>query len=287
MMAAKLKESLDEEQHVAKPWFKAVGGKRRLVPEIMKLVPKNYGTYYEPFVGGGALFFALKPKKAVLCDTNRPLINTWTVLQNSSKTEQLITQLKKLKYDKKLYLKIRENNFEAGDDVQKAAEFIYCNRTGFNGLFRVNQSGQFNVPFGKYTNPTICDEDNLRAVHRYLTECKAEIHHEDFTMLNTLKNAPKKGDLLYADPPYAPISKTSNFVGFGKHGFNDEHQRKLADMALWLKNHGVHVILSNSDCELIRKLYPKKHWKLKEIEAARAINSVGDGRGKITELLIY
>jgi DNA adenine methylase len=263
-----------------KPFVKWAGGKRKIVPLIRELMPKQFNVYHEPFVGGGALFFDLAPKHAELADINAKLINTYVAVQKD--VEGVIKTLKSLMYNKTTYARIRERNFEQGSGIQRAAEFIYCNRTGFNGMYRENKNGKFNVPFGRYTNPIICDEANLRAASYALKG--VGLHVEPFEKV--LMRA-KKGDFVYFDPPYAPISKTSNFTSFSKEGFDNEDQKRLRDVALALKARDVTVVVSNSSANIIRTLYNRREFSIREIKAARGINCVADKRGAVTELLIY
>jgi DNA adenine methylase len=263
-----------------RPCLKVTGGKRKLVPEILKVLPPSFNTYHEPFAGGMALFFALQPKKAVLSDLNDKLINVYKVIRDD--VEALVKKLKRYRNESEFYYKVRARNFDVGTPVERAADYIYVNKVCFNGLFRENLSGQFNVPFGKYDNPTICDEVNLRLVSQALKS--VTLLHASFAkrMLT-----PKAGDLVYADPPYLPISKTSNFTTFLAGGFGKEDQIKLRDLALDLKKRKVHVVLSHSNADYIRGLYSSPYFTITEVQAARAVNSDGAGRGKITELLIY
>ena len=268
----------------AKPFVKVSGGKRKLVPLIKEVMPNKFGSYHEPFVGGGALFFNLQPKKAFLSDLNAKLINVYLALRED--VEQVVKKLKKLQYDPRVFQKVREHNFERGDMFQQAADYIYANKSCFNGIYRVNQSGQFNVPFGRYTNPTICDEEGLYNAGKALQG--VTIRWEPF---EKVLGRAKKGDFVYFDPPYAPISATSDFTSFTKQGFGSDDQVKLRDVALELKKRGVHVVLSNSNASLIRDLYcrgaNRKNFLVREIKAARSINSDGEKRGDVTELLIY
>ncbi len=263
------------------PLLKCVGGKRKLVPELLKRLPKlgPSAAYFEPFVGGGALFFALQPKKAYLGDANEQLMNVYTVLRDD--VEGLIRELKKKRYanTSEAYYKVRETIF-TGTALRNAAEFCYVNRTAFNGVFRTNKSGVFNVPFGKYTNPTICNEDNFRACSRALRNVHFSIG--DFT--TTMKSA-RKGDVAYFDPPYWPVSKTANFTSYTSDGFDANDQVRLRDEAMRLKTLGVFVLLSNADAPPVRALY--KGFRMDRVQMARAINSDGEGRGKVGELLIY
>lgn len=268
---------------VAHPFVKAVGGKRKLVPFLKTLIPSSFGVYHEPFVGGGALFLDLGPKKGVLSDLNSKLVTAYQGVRDHS--EEVIQILKSFKNDSEAYYAVRERNFDQGSIAQRAAEFIYINKTCFNGLFRENSSGRFNTPFGKNPKATICDEVNIRAVARRLHG--VAVFTEDFRAITKRGvGAPKKGDLVYFDPPYAPISKTSDFTAFTKAGFGDEEQRALRDVALQLKKMGVFVMVSNSTAPIIRELYEGNDWNVNEVQAARSINSAVDKRGKITELVI-
>lgn len=263
-----------------KPFAKSAGGKTKLLPKILDILPKLAPTsaYFEPFVGGGALFFALQPKKAFLGDANPHLITTYIAIRDD--VEKLIRDLQSSRYSNTElnYYRVRKTIFK--DPKRTPAEFIYANRVGFNGLFRVNSFGKFNTPFGKYKNPTICNADNLRRCARAL--CNAHIRAGDFVAL--LKSA-RKGDIVYADPPYWPASDTANFRGYTAGGFGPTEQVRLRDEAKRLKKLGVFVLLSNADVPAVRELY--KGFKLVRVQAPRSINSVGTGRGNVGELLIY
>lgn len=267
----------------ARPFLKMVGGKSRLVPELRKHLPDPItGTYYEPFVGGGALFFALRPKRAVLSDINHRLIHTYTAVRDD--VDKIIEGLRhaERKHSKKFFLEVRAADIDAESDVSVAIWMIYLNKTCFNGLYRVNSSGKFNVPFGRYTNPKICDEENLRA-------CSAALHGVTLRTASfadvLFRAGLQSGDAVYCDPPYAPLSKSSSFTAYDKNGFGDRDQEDLRDVALYLVNRGVRVLVSNSNAPLIRKLY-STDFVIEELQAARSINSKAGGRGKITELLI-
>lgn len=266
----------------AKPFIKCLGGKTALAHnEILPRLPEKIGTYFEPFLGGGAVFFALAAekrfKKAVLGDLNRELIETCGTVRNE--LEGLIRKLKKHVYDKGHYYEVRALNPWKIDEIDRAARFIYLNRTGFNGLYRVNKKGQFNVPFGRYKNPTICDEENLRAVAAVLRGVTLVMYDFEYTI-----ESAKSGDTVYFDPPYMPVSKTSNFTAYSKVGFKEDDQKRLAAVARQLDARGVHVLVSNSDTPLIQKLY--KGFKIDKVRAPRRINSNGDRRGDVSELLI-
>ena len=273
----------------AKPFVKWVGGKRQLLKQFRDLglyPPEGFNatknTYFEPFVGGGAVFFDLLPKKAVLSDLNNELVATYNVIKNN--VNELIDSLKKYKHNKEYFLKIRAQKAEGLSDIAIASRFIYLNRTCFNGMYRVNSRGEFNVPFGDNKNPLICDEVNLRKVSASLQ--KVTINHADYK--NVLKKA-KKGDFVYFDPPYYPINKTSSFTAYTKDSFLDKEQIELRNTFYELHKRGCFVMLSNSDTPFINKIYSElkdRKIKINKVQAGRAINSKGTGRGKITEVLV-
>jgi DNA adenine methylase len=271
-----------------KPFVKWVGGKRQLLKQFKDLnlyPPHDFNpaknTDFEPFVGGGAVFLDLLPRKAVLSDLNFELITTYKVVKNN--VDKLIKLLKSYEYDKDFFLKIRSKQTKNLSDVQIAAKFIYLNRTCFNGLYRVNSRGEFNVPFGSYKNPLICDENNLKKISKALKNVK--IYNEDYK--NVLKRA-KRGDFIYFDPPYYPVNRTSNFTSYTVEGFFEKEQTELRDIFLDLHKRGCFVMLSNSDTPFINKLYskPDKKIKIHKIDANRNINSKASRRGKIKEVLI-
>ena len=267
----------------AKPFIKFCGGKRQLLPELRRSLPAAFKHYYEPFIGGGALFFDLRASgwagPSTLGDANERLVRTYLGVRND--VEEVIRLLKLRKYEKSAYLRARASNPELfGDDVEVADWFIYLNKTGFNGLYRVNSKGQFNVPFGRYDNPTICDAPGLRAAAHALRKTKFLIG--DFE--KTVKSA-ERGDLVYCDPPYAPVNATSDFTSYTKDGFDGKDQERLRDCALKLKARGAHVILSNADVPLVRKLYGKG-FNLRKVSARRAINSKATSRGAVGEVII-
>jgi DNA adenine methylase len=270
-----------------KPFVKWVGGKRQLLAQFRKLnlyPPKLFdiktGKYFEPFVGGGAVFFDLLPEKGFLSDLNKELVTTYNVIKND--VDGLIASLKKHKTDKEYFLKIRAQDPNKLSVLNVASRFIFLNRTCFNGMYRVNSKGGFNVPYGKYTNPLICDESNLKKVSKALQGI--EIKHQDYK--EVLKKA-KKGDFIYFDPPYYPVSKTASFTSYTAESFLDKEQIELRDTVIELHKRGCCVMLSNSDTPLINKIYSGfKGIRINKVEAGRAINSKGSGRGKITEVLI-
>jgi len=272
-----------------KPFVKWVGGKRQLLKQfrLMDLYPPEQfnvktGRYFEPFVGGGAVFFDLLPEKSFLSDLNSELVITYIIVTND--VDKLINSLKKYKYEKDFFLKVRSLQPKQLPNVEIASRFIYLNRTCFNGMYRVNSKGEFNVPFGKYSNPLICDEVNLRRVSKALQN--VEINCQDYKMI--IKKA-RKGDFVYFDPPYYPINKTSSFTTYTKEAFLDKEQIELKDTYLELHKKGCFVMLSNSNTPFINKIYNelvKYGIKINEVLAGRAINSKGAKRGKITEVLV-
>ncbi|MDO4684197.1 MAG: DNA adenine methylase [Candidatus Saccharibacteria bacterium] len=270
-----------------RPFVKWVGGKRQLLKQFRELglyPPEVFNptinTYHEPFVGGGAVFFDLLPKNAKLSDLNNELVITYNVIKNN--VEELIGLLQKHIYDKGYYLKVRAKKVEDLSDIEIASRFIFLNRTGFNGLYRVNKSGQFNVPFGRYSNPVICDEDNLRRVSSALQD--VIIAHQDY---KKVLEAAQSGDFIYFDPPYYPINATSSFTSYTAEGFLEKDQTELRDAFVKLHEKGCFVMLSNSDTPFINELYSGIDGIIiNKIAAARAINSKGTGRGKITEVLV-
>ena len=271
-------EKLKEETY---PIVKWVGGKRQLMFELLKNMPENYNRYFEPFIGGGALFFYLQPDNAYISDMNEELINLYQVVRDN--VEELVADLQKHDISKEYFMEIRNidrtEEYESWSDVQKASRFIYLNRTCFNGMYRVNSKGEFNVPFGHYKNPRILDENNLINCSNLLQ--RTEIKHADFSEI--LKKV-KKGDFVYFDPPYVPLSETSSFTSYTKDGFDIDMQFKLRDVCDELDSMGVKFLLSNSDTKLVNELY--ENYNIKKVFASRQINANADGRGKITEVLV-
>lgn len=270
-----------------KPFVKWVGGKRQLLKQFrdLELYPPEFfdpieNTYYEPFVGGGAVFFDLLPEHAELSDLNRELVIAYNVIKNN--VDELIELLKQHRYDKEYYLDIRAKNIDELQDIEIASRFIFLNKTGFNGLYRVNRKGQFNVPFGRYKNPVICDEENLRRVSKALQN--VTIKHQDYS--SVLKSA-KKGDFIYFDPPYYPLNQTSSFTAYTSEKFLEKEQIELRNTFITLHKRGCYVMLSNSDTLFINDLYANIDGvTIHKIIAGRAINSKGSRRGKITEVLV-
>jgi DNA adenine methylase len=261
----------------AGPFLKWAGGKSQLLQQYSSLFPKTWKTYFEPFLGGGAVFFHLQPTVGVLTDVNEELINCYIVVRDE--VEELIQALRAHRSEKDYYYSVRAWKPETLTPVQRAARLIFLNRTCFNGLYRVNSKGQFNVPFGRYSNPTICDQTGLTAASLALK--RANIHAADFE--DVLDKA-QRGDFAYLDPPYNPLSVTSSFTGYAQEGFGEAEQRRLAYVYRQMDNRGVMLMLSNSASELVRQLY--SGYRAVEVTAKRAINSKADGRGPIPELVI-
>lgn len=270
-----------------KPFLKWVGGKGQLLEQFKSLFPKKYNKYYEPFVGGGAVFFYLKPESGHINDINEVLINTYKIIK--TKPHDLIELLRDLEdkfhktkdeNKKEFYYDIREKfNDIKKPNLQKSAYLIFLNKTCFNGMYRENSKGGFNVPFGQYKNPTILNESNILEVSKLLKHI--EITNTSFE--ECLENA-EKGDFIYFDPPYYPLNKTSSFTTYSKDNFLEKEQEKLASLFKKLDKKGCYVMLSNSNTEFIEKLY--KGYNIKKIHANRMINSVSSKRGKILEIVV-
>lgn len=261
----------------AGPFLKWAGGKSQLLATIERRLPKHFNRYFEPFLGGGAVFFRLLPERALLSDINEELINCYRVVRDD--VESLVEELRRHRNDRHHFYRIRAQNVATLSDVQRAARLIFLNKTCFNGLYRVNSKGQFNVPFGRYKNPRICDAANLLAVSRVL--CSASMVCAPFEV--ALIEA-GKGDFVYLDPPYQPISATSKFTGYTRGAFGYEDQVRLAATFKDLHKRGCLLMLSNSDSPVVRDLYAD--FQAEVVHATRAINCKADRRGRIRELLI-
>jgi DNA adenine methylase len=275
---------------LVRPFLKWAGGKRQLLPEIVKYVPKmtSKHTYYEPFIGGGALLFELQPPKAVINDTNKELINCYKVIRDS--LDELMEELSKDKYSNSetSYYEMRDldrstKKYEILSEVEKAARIIYLNKTCYNGLFRVNSQGQFNVPFGRYKNPNFLDDAVLRAVNKYLNSNDITLLNQDFA--EAVKDA-KRGDFVYFDPPYDPVSETASFTGYDVNGFNRNEQERLKKVFDDLTVKGCKVMMSNSCTDFILDLYKHYQDTTKKVRATRSINSNALKRGMVDELLV-
>jgi len=244
-------------------------------------MPKRFCRYFEPFVGGGALFFHLRPQDAMLVDRNAELISAYRVIRDD--VNSLIKDLKDHVYDEKYYYRIRKKDrlpeYDQWTDVQRASRFIYLNKTCYNGLYRVNSKEQFNVPFGSYTSPRLLDEQNLRRCSETLQSNTLRVG--DF---RSIRDDIAPNDFVYFDPPYAPLSATSNFTGYTKGGFDAEMQVALRDFCCELDCRGIRFMLSNSSARLILDLYSR--FTTHFVYAKRTINSNGAKRGKIREVII-
>ncbi|WP_457679710.1 DNA adenine methylase [Thermovibrio sp.] len=254
-----------------KPFVKWAGGKRQLLKHLLFFSPKRFNRYFEPFVGGGALFFSLMPSKAVISDLNCELINAYLVIKE--RVEELIESLRKHRNEESYYYEVRSLNPNELSPVERASRFIFLNKTCFNGLYRENSKGKFNVPFGRYKRPNICDEENLRAVSAFLNSIEVEILSASYKEVCKL---PQRGDFVYLDPPYIPTSKTSSFTSYTGKGFDEREHLELSRVFRELSNRGCFVMLSNADHPLIRELY--KDFKVVELTANRSINSKGSRR---------
>lgn len=270
----------------ARPFVKWAGGKRAVVPALLSEIPDRFGTFHEPFVGGGALFFALAEQDrlrngAVLSDINLRLVRTWRAIRDN--VEGVIDRLSyhANAHSKEHYYEVRAWDVDAfEDDADVAGWFVYLNKAGYNGLYRVNSRDRFNVPFGRSKNPTICDADNLRACAATLAG--VQIEHEDFSKV---RERARPGDLVYFDPPYVPLTRTADFTAYTRNGFGPDDQARLARLAGELVHRGVTVILSNHDTKGLRDLYGNR-FRFRTIHVARAINSRADKRGKVPEVII-
>ncbi|MDQ1591286.1 MAG: adenine methylase [Pyrinomonadaceae bacterium] len=272
---------------LVQPFLKWAGGKRQLLPEIRKYVPKKYNLYFEPFIGAGAVLLDIQPREALINDINEELINCYHVIK--SNPEALIVSAHQHQNTEAYFYRLRSLDREAAfsrlSDVERASRIIFLNKTCYNGLFRVNSQGQFNVPFGKYTNPLIVDEVVIRAVSRYLNESNVSLSSDDF---QEAVSGAGRGDFVYFDPPYDPVSDTSSFTGYNLNSFDKDEQRRLKDVCDDLTRRQCKVLLSNSATDFIRELYSDAaRYTIVEVEASRNINSVAAGRGKISELLIF
>lgn len=268
---------------IPRPFLKWAGGKRQLLPELLRRVPapSKISTYFEPFLGGGALFFRLQPPRAYLADLNSELINAYKAVKNN--LAGLMRGLNKHRCNEEYFYELRNadrtRTFEKWSNVRRASRLIFLNKTCFNGLYRVNSKGQFNAPFGRYVTPTIYEPENLKACSAALQ--KAELRVASFL---EIEKVIKKKDFVYFDPPYAPINGTSYFTDYSKEGFDTNMQVELRDLCARLDKRGVRFMVSNSDVGLINDLYSK--FNIEKVFASRAINSNGAKRGKITELII-
>jgi DNA adenine methylase len=272
---------------VLRPVLKWAGGKRKVLPFIRPLVPKEFGRYVEPFTGGGAVFFDLAPSVAVINDANPELIQLYKEIKNS--VDELIELLNQFEVTSENFYEIRSwdrdlNTLKSKTAVELAARTIFLNRCGYNGLYRVNSSNQFNVPYGKHANPLVCDEVLLRSVSKYLNSIDLEIRCQDFRAV--LKDV-KAGDFLYVDPPYAPLDEAlSTFTNYTANGFDMDDLVELKDCLDAATEIGATWVMSNVKASSTKKLFPASKYRVTEVQVARPINSKPTGRGTVTEILV-
>ena len=269
-----------------KPFVKWAGGKRQIIDKLLKYIPDEFNTYYEPFVGGGALLFELSPKKAVINDSNKELINVYNVLCDEDKFKKMCSVLNSYEtnHSEEFYYEIRnidrdKDTYNNLSNIEKATRTIYLNKSCFNGLYRVNSKNEFNVPFNQKKKVNTYDKDNIVAINKYLNNNQITILNVDF---EHAVNDAKKGDFIYFDPPYDSDSDT--FTSYTDNGFNKEEQVRLSKLFKKLDKKGCYVMLSNHNTKLINELY--KDYNIYVIEAKRNINANGAGRGKIEEVII-
>jgi DNA adenine methylase len=274
---------------LVKPYLKWAGGKRQLLAEIKKHLPESRAgyVYYEPFVGAGAVFFDLQPAKALINDSNTQLILTYRAVKEN--VEELIDLLRshREKNEREYFYAIRNLDRDAGQfggltDIEKAARLIFLNKTCFNGLYRVNSRGFFNVPYGQYKNPAIFDETILRRIHEYLNNNEISITNDDFEHAVSTAG---KDSFIYFDPPYHSPDK-ANFTGYQAEGFGEKEQERLRDVMGEMTRRGARCLLSNADTEHIRYLYNQDCFDIISLQARRFINSDPAGRGRVNEVLI-
>jgi len=270
----------------AKPFVKWAGGKRQIIDKLLKLVPEKFNTYYEPFVGGGALLFELSPKNAVINDSNKELMNVYETIKDDNGFEEVIKLLNtyETKHSENFFYKIRnidkdKTKFNKLSKAEHAARTIYLNKACFNGLYRVNSKNEFNVPFNRKAKVNTYDGQNLGIIHSYLNFNDVKLLNTDFE--EAVKDA-KKGDFIYFDPPYD--SETSTFNSYTENGFGKEEQVRLAKVYKELADKGCYVMLSNHNTTLVKELY--KDFNIHVIEAKRNINANGKKRGKVEEVII-
>jgi DNA adenine methylase len=260
----------------ARPFVKWAGGKRQLLPAILSRLPRTDGVFHEPFVGGGAVFFGLRPRAAVLSDLNHRLIRTYAAIKNS--VEDVIELLSTYPHNRDFFLQLRTEDVDKGSDVAVAAWFLYLNKVGFNGLYRVNARNRFNVPFGNNPRATICDAANLRACAAALGD--VDLRCEDFS---AVLGRARPGDVVYFDPPYVPASRTAAFTAYTATRFGEREQLRLRDVARELRARGTFVLLSNSAAAA---QYYDGEFACVAVSARRALNCKPRLRGATNELLI-
>lgn len=264
------------------PFLKWAGGKRQLLNELKANLPETFNRYFEPFLGAGALLFELQPHNARISDLNGELINCYQVIKNDP--QGLLAEISKHEHTETHFYEVRNldrlPDFKSLPPAVRAARTIYLNKTCFNGLYRVNSKGHFNVPFGKYVNPVILDEGLLASLNSFLNTHEISIYSEDFQVACSFAGA---GDFIYFDPPYDPVSSSSSFTGYN-FKFGRGEQERLKDTFVELDKRGCKMLLSNSATDFVKELYAGYH--ILEVKASRAINSVAAKRGKVSEFLV-
>jgi len=267
--------------NAARPFLKWAGGKGQLMAQLQPLLPaKPPRRYFEPFVGSAALFFALRPEEATLSDVNAELVDCYRAVQTD--VDGVVEALSAHRYEERAFYRVREQDPGKLSLPERAARTIYLNKTGYNGLYRVNRAGRFNVPFGRYTNPGFASTEslaNLRACSRALAGVRLLVR--DF---GDVERDAREGDLVYFDPPYVPVSDTSDFTAYVPGGFGPREQERLVSVVHALTARGVLVMLSNSDAPVVRDLYAR--YRIDVVSAARSINSRATRRGKIAEVVV-
>jgi DNA adenine methylase len=269
---------ITEEREKAGPFLKWVGGKSALLPELLKHVPDRVRRYHEPFVGGGALFFAVAPRRAILSDHNPELVHAYTQVRDA--VSSVLDELSRHVYERPHFEAVRALDPMRLAPAARAARFIYLNKTCFNGLWRVNRAGRFNVPIGRYKDPRFCDPSTLIRASAALRG--VDVIHQPFEAALALA---QPGDFVYLDPPYDPVSPTASFAAYTAGGFGWEDQKRLATACISLNRRGVRFLLSNSATERVRDLYG--HFEQRIVKARRHINSKADGRGHVDEILVF
>lgn len=266
------------------PVVKWVGGKRQLIDELKPLLPKKVNLYCEPFFGGGALLFALQPSVAIVNDINYDLISMYETIRDN--VESLLNELSKHPNEREHYYNVRDwdRNHETYDtlsSIERAARIIYLNKTCYNGLYRVNNAGEFNTPFGNYKNPNITNAPVLKAVSKYFNEADIKFYHVDY--YEVTRQLPR-GAFVYLDPPYDPLSSTSNFTGYTRGGFSRDEQIRLRECCDNLNERGIKFMLSNSSTNFIKEQY--KDYIITPVKAKRSVNSDPNKRGDVDEVVI-
>jgi len=262
------------------PFVKWAGGKRALLGQLVARLPATFEGYFEPFVGGGALFFAVQQRTtdALLCDSNLELVITYNVIRRDPKRLIALLEEHTRSHCHDYYYRVRRQQ-GIQDPVRIAARFIYLNKTCYNGLYRVNKGGRFNVPIGRYSVPSIYDPENIMACHRALQN--ARIEYRDFETMNA-----QTGDFVYCDPPYQPVDDTASFTKYTSADFSEKDHARLRDFALRLHDRGVYVMVSNSDTPLVHEFYGHSPFRIATVQAPRFVNCKPTRRGPINELVI-